>query len=144
MTRTCTVCNHKDIDEINRRLISGDSIVGIARVYAVSEDALWRHKEKHISDLLSKSNDLKAELGNQTLAEIRSLKTRAMEILIQAQEAGDLKTALLGIREARGCLELVFKAEGRIQEQSINVKQQQQQIKFKVSFSDPLPSKFEE
>jgi hypothetical protein len=34
----------------------------------------------------------------------------------------------MGIREARGCLELMFKAEGRIQEQSINVNLQQTNI----------------
>jgi hypothetical protein len=74
-----------------------------------------------LPELLSKSGDLKAELtsdqGNDTLAEVRALKTRAMEILEQAQRAGDLRTALLGIREARGCLELSLKAEGRISSQ---------------------------
>jgi hypothetical protein len=34
----------------------------------------------------------------------------------------------MGIREARGCLELMFKAEGRIQERSINVNLQQVSI----------------
>jgi hypothetical protein len=74
-----------------------------------------------LPELLSKSGYLKAELtsdqGNDTLEEVRALKTRAMEILEQAQRAGDLRTALLGIREARGCLELSLKAEGRISPQ---------------------------
>lgn len=51
--------------------------------------------------------------GNNTLAEVRSLKGRAMEISQQAQDAGDRKTALLGIREARLCL----KAESRFTSQ---------------------------
>ena len=41
---------------------------------------------------------------------------RALEILEEAQSAGDLKTALLGIREARGCLELCMKAEGQLKD----------------------------
>ena len=43
--------------------------------------------------------------------------------LEQAQRAGDLRTALLGIREARSCLELCLKGEGRInaQKSQINV-----------------------
>jgi len=118
MSRPCTVCNHKDVEEINRLLLSGTSFRDIAGQFGLSKTAIARHKERHIPELLSKSTNLKAEVesfqGNQTLAEVRELKVRAMEILEQAQRAGDLKTALLGIREARGCLELCMKAEDRI------------------------------
>ena len=120
MGRTCTVCSHKDIDEINRLLLCSDSLRAIARQFGLSKDALARHKESHIPELLSKSSDLKAEVesaqGNQTLAEVRELKVTALDILEKAQSAGDLKTALLGIREARSCLELCMKAEGQIKD----------------------------
>ena len=120
MGRTCTVCSHKDLDEINRLLLCSDSYRDIARQFGLSKDALARHKESHIPELLSKSSDLKAEVesiqGNQTLAEVRELKVKALDILAEAQEAGDLKTALMGIREARSCLELCMKAEGQIKD----------------------------
>lgn len=120
MGRTCTVCSHKDLDEINRLLLCSDSLRDIARQFGLSKDALARHKESHIPELLSKSSDLKAEVesaqGNQTLAEVRELKVTALDILEKAQSAGDLKTALLGIREARSCLELCMKAEGQIKD----------------------------
>ena len=120
MGRTCTVCSHKDVDEINRLLLCSDSLRAIARQFGLSKDALSRHKESHIPELLSKSADLKAEVestqGNQTLAEVRELKVTALEILAVAQGAGDLKTALMGIREARSCLELCMKAEGQIKD----------------------------
>lgn len=120
MGRICTVCVHKDLDEINRLLLCSDSYRDIARRFNLSKDALARHKESHIPELLSKSSNLKAEVestqGNQTLAEVRELKVRALEILEDAQGAGDLKTALMGIREARGCLELCLKAEGQIKD----------------------------
>ena len=120
MGRICTVCVHKDLDEINRLLLCSDSYRDIARQFNLSKDALARHKESHIPELLSKSSNLKAEVestqGNQTLAEVRELKVRALEILEDAQGAGDLKTALMGIREARGCLELCLKAEGQIKD----------------------------
>ena len=120
MGRPCTVCSHKDVDEINSLLLCSDSYRDIARQFALSKDALARHKESHIPELLSKSADLKAEVestqGNQTLAEVRELKVTALEILAVAQGAGDLKTALMGIREARSCLELCMKAEGQIKD----------------------------
>lgn len=120
MGRPCTVCSHKDVDEINSLLLCSDSYRDIARQFGLSKDALSRHKESHIPELLSKSADLKAEVestqGNQTLAEVRELKVTALEILAVAQGAGDLKTALMGIREARSCLELCMKAEGQIKD----------------------------
>ena len=120
MGRPCTVCSHKDVDEINSLLLCSDSLRDIARQFGLSKDALSRHKESHIPELLSKSTDLKAEVestqGNQTLAEVRELKVTALEILAVAQGAGDLKTALMGIREARSCLELCMKAEGQIKD----------------------------
>jgi len=120
MPRPCTVCSHKDVDEINRLLLCSDSYRDIARQFGLSKDAVARHKESHIAGLLSKSTELKAEVestqGTQTLAEVRELKARALEILDEAQGAGDLKTALLGIREARSCLELYMKAEGQIKD----------------------------
>ena len=125
MGRTCAVCGHKDLDEINRLLLSGTSFRDIAGQFDLSKTALARHKASHIHELLSKSSDLKAEVestqGNQTLAEVRELKVRALEILEEAQGAGDLKTALLGIREARSCLELCMKAEGQIKDTQINI-----------------------
>ena len=120
MGRTCTVCSHKDVDEINRLLLSGTSFRDIAGQFDLSKTALARHKESHIPELLSKSSDLKAEVesiqGNQTLVEVRELKVKALDILGKAERAGDLKTALLGIREARSCLELCMKAEGQIKD----------------------------
>jgi hypothetical protein len=45
-----------------------------------------------------------------------------MGILQKAEESGDLKTALLGIREARGCLELLAKVEGQLSDRpQINI-----------------------
>lgn len=114
---------------IIKRLASGEEYSGIVRDYPdLKWDDLDYYVKNKLPEVLSKSDDLKAELeedqGNDTLTDVRSLKAKAMEILTQAQGAGDLKTALLGIREARGCLETLLKAEGRIQEQNINLVQQ--------------------
>ena len=60
--------------------------------------------------------------GSDILTEVRDLKVRALGILEVAQSSGDLKIALLGIREARSCLELCMKAEGQIDDRpQINI-----------------------
>ncbi|MCG0276725.1 MAG: hypothetical protein L5655_11355, partial [Thermosediminibacteraceae bacterium] len=50
------------------------------------------------------------------------LRDRALRILEKAEQAGKLKTALDGIKEARECLELLAKLQGELaQEGTINI-----------------------
>jgi hypothetical protein len=115
MGRQCTVCSHKDVEKINKRLARNEVFRTIADDTGLSETALKRHKAEHIPDALTKAEDIKdvAE-ANTLLEDIKSLRERATGILDRAERSGDLKTALLGIREARGCLELLAKVEGQI------------------------------
>ena len=117
MPRRCTVCGHAQAQEIDRRLVRGESIAGIARDFAVSEDALKRHFENHTVKTLSTSPTT-AEMtqADDLLSQAKALQTEAQDILGEARAAGDLKTALMGIGKARDCLELLFKVEGRLQD----------------------------
>lgn len=122
MGRKSKIENHPNSKIIITRLASGEEYSKIVEDFPdIRYQDLDYYKQKKLPDVLSKSNDLKIEVeeirGTQTLAEVRALKTRALGILEEAQKAGDLKTALLGIREARGCLELCMKAEGQIDKQ---------------------------
>jgi hypothetical protein len=114
---------------IIKRLASGEQNSGILPDFpGITGDDLDYYRENKLDKVLSKSPELKAEIegdqGNDTLAEVRALKVKAVDILTRAEGAGDLKTALLGIREARGCLDSILKAEGRIQDQTITVNTQ--------------------
>ena len=48
MPRPCTVCTHKDIEEINKRLLGGEIYRTIADDTGLSETSLKRHKSEHI------------------------------------------------------------------------------------------------
>jgi len=121
MGRKSKIESHPNSKIIITRLASGEEYSKIIEDFP---DIRWQdldyYKQKKLPKLLSKSNDLKAEVesvkGTDTLAEVRSLKVKALDILEEAQTAGDLKTALMGIREARGCLEICLKAEGQIKD----------------------------
>jgi len=53
---------------------------------------------------------------------VRDLQTRALNILSKTEEAEDWRAATGAIREARGCLELLGKLAGELQEgQTVNV-----------------------
>ena len=124
MGRKSKIESHPNSKTIITRLASGEEYSKIVEDFPdIRYQDLDYYAENKLPELISKSKDLKSEVesiqGGGALAEVRSLKAQALEILQKAQDTGDLKTALLGIREARSCLELVFKAEGRIQEQPI-------------------------
>jgi len=129
MGRKSKIEAHPQSEEIIRRLASGEEYSEIVRDFpGLKWDDLDYYQKKKLPVILSKSTELKEDIsksvelkaeaesirGNDTLAEVRTLKARAIEILGQAQQAGDLKTALMGIREARSCLELCMKAEGQL------------------------------
>jgi hypothetical protein len=57
--------------------------------------------------------------ADELLAEVRNLQSRAYGILDKAESAGDLRTALGAIREARGNLELLAKLLGELDERPV-------------------------
>ena len=123
MTRTCTVCNHKDVDEINKRLISGESYRSIAKQFEASESAVYRHKESHIPELLSKSNDIKEIVNaDSLLLKLQEEAVFVRDMRDSAKEGGDIELALKAVDRALKCIELYAKVQGLIQDQpTINI-----------------------
>ncbi|MCF6096778.1 hypothetical protein L1766_07175 [Thermovorax subterraneus] len=123
MPRKCTICEHPKKEEINEMLVKGESLRNIAKHFSVNFTALYRHKEKHLPAELIKSHEAQEVAQASTLLEqITDLRDRALRILEKAEKAGKLKTALEGIKEARGCLELLAKLQGELaQEGTINI-----------------------
>ena len=53
---------------------------------------------------------------------MQALQEKALALLTKAEQSGDLRTALQGVREARGCLELKARLEGELKDgQTVNV-----------------------
>jgi hypothetical protein len=119
--RKSKIESYPDWRKIVKRLASGEEYSNIVQDYP---ELTWfdldYYAKNKLHKIISKSEDLKSEVesiqGTDTLAEVRELKVRALNILEEAQSSGDLKTALMGIREARGCLETCLKAEGQIKD----------------------------
>jgi hypothetical protein len=131
MPRTCTVCAHPERHAIDLALVNGQPCRSIASRYVtIGRMALERHKAAHLPvklvhadaaadlaeacDLLSQVRDL--------LSQVRDLQTSALRMLQKAEKAGDLRTALGAIREARSNLELLAKLTGELDDRAqINV-----------------------
>lgn len=129
MARTCTICQHPDREAIDKALLAGKlSNRRIAAQCDVSEIALRRHVAAgHIPKQLAKAQEANEVAKADTLlAQVGALRDKALAILDKAERAGDLKTALQGVREAKGCLELLARLQGQLlEQQAIHLKIEQ-------------------
>jgi len=120
--RICTVCSHPEHEAINQSILGGESNRRIATQFGITESAIRRHKP-HIPQTMAKAQDAaEAAHADDLLWQVKDLQCRALDILKQAENGGDLKTALTAIREARANLELLAKLSGELQEnQTVNI-----------------------
>lgn len=117
MPRVCAVCDHPEREAIDRALARGESVSRCAALFRVSPDSLERHKTNHLPQAVVKAQAAREiAQGNDLLKEVRALRSKAVALLLKAEEKGDLRTALSGIREARGCLELLARLLGELDE----------------------------
>jgi len=123
MSQRCSICLHPERAEIDKAIIKRVSNRAIASQYGMSTASVQRHKTAHIPKDLVIAKDAKdvAEAGN-LLSELTDLKDRTERILAKCEQAGDLRTALLGIKELRNCVELLLKVSGELQPaQTVNI-----------------------
>jgi hypothetical protein len=120
MPRRCTVCEHPEREEIDRALVGDASNRSVASLYDVSEAAVRRHKAKHLPTKLAKAHKVEeVARADELLRQVRSLQSKTLNILLQAESAGDLRTALSAVREARGNVELLAKLSGELDESPV-------------------------
>ena len=117
MPRSCTVCEHPKRVEVDRALVGGASNRSVASLRDVSEAAVRRHKGNHLpAKLVMAEKAVEMAEANSLLDQLGDLQRRVLAILDKAEEAGELRTALSAIREARGNLELLAKLLGELDE----------------------------
>lgn len=123
MSRVCTVCTHADLQEINRQLVCGEPIADVARKYALSWDAVDRHRKNHLPDALVASPSAEeVTQADNLLAQIEQYKTEINEMKDEARAGGNLDLALKAIDRALKAIELQSKVQGLIDKQpQVNV-----------------------
>ncbi len=118
MPRSCPICDHEDLDEINAALASNERIRTIAERWSVRKTALMRHRNEHLPFSAIEAKEAEAEEAEEAeedapaedlLDQVRDLQESALATLEEAEEAEELNAALRAIREAKGNLELMTK-----------------------------------
>ncbi len=112
--RRCKICRCENVQEVNKMLIDGEKLQTIAGKFGFHVSSLSRHKQ-HIPDKLraiATFNELQE--GASLLHKIEALLQRAEGLLDQAEDSGDMRTAISAVREVRAVLELFGKASGEL------------------------------
>ena len=119
MPRTCTVCAHAERAAVDRALVAGAPLRDIAGQHRLAKSAVARHKADHLPAALAKAKEAQTVAdADDLLRQAGALRTKAMSLLLKAEDAGDFRTALAGVREARGCLELLAKLLGELRDEA--------------------------
>jgi len=123
MPRVCTISTHSERAAIDTALLDNTPLRDIAGQYGVSKSALARYRNNRLPAALTHARDAEeSSHADGLLRQVRDLQARALTILDSAEAAGDLRTALAAIREARGNLELLARLMGELNDQAtVNV-----------------------
>jgi transposase-like protein len=120
MPRRCTVCDHPDRRSIDEALVTGAPYRSVAKRFGLSESAVYRHKSEHLPAHLLKAREAEeVAQADDLLEQVRHLQAHALDILERAEKAGDLRTALAAISQARGNLDLLGKLAGELDERPV-------------------------
>ena len=126
MPRSCPICDHEDLDEINAALASNERIRTIAERWSVRKTALMRHRNEHLPYSAIEAKEAEAKEAEEDapsddlLDQVRDLQERALATLEEAEEAEELNAAFRAIREVKGNLELMTDPLNELDERSVD------------------------
>ncbi len=124
MARTCSICSHPLRKEVDAALSeTGVVIARVASDFAVSPDALKRHRANHLLPERREALSNDPELASvDPLGEMRTLYHRMIGFLGRAEEADNWPAVRSFHAEARKDLELLAKLLGELDERpQVNV-----------------------
>jgi hypothetical protein len=118
MPRKCSLCIHDQREQIEQALLCGDSYRVVAQRFAISRDAVARHR-RHLPTALAHAKELKEVChGDSLLAQLRELTSEAQRLKATAEKAGDIRAALAAVRELCRIVELIAKLSGELDSRS--------------------------
>ncbi len=110
MPRKCSVCFHDQRAAIDRALVRGQAYRNVSERFGISLGALNRHSKEHLPRLLTDAAEEEGRLSaSSLLRELEGLKVDAERIGRQAEEDGDLSTALRAVGERRSLVAVALK-----------------------------------
>jgi hypothetical protein len=114
MPPTCKICRHAKRAAIDADLVDGVPYRDIARRFETSSAAIHRHKEHLPRTLVKAKAAAEVSRADALLAKVRKLESEARRIGRKAEEEGDLRCALVAVKELREIVELLARMLGEL------------------------------
>jgi len=109
----CSICRHENSASIDLSLATSVGVRKISTQFAVSEQALFRHKRAHLRPMLARRLEGREyQTTSSIVNRLESLYDRAIVLLDSADKGASLRDSAACIREVRGTLELIGKCLG--------------------------------
>jgi len=122
MPQPCKVCRHPARQDIDAALAEGVALREIQAHHGVSIDSLRRHAENHLPRTLVQAQAVaEAVAGDTLLDKITTLEGEARQLKDRAERAGDVRTALVAVRELCRIVELQARLVGELKDQQVNI-----------------------
>jgi hypothetical protein len=134
MGRKCTVCQHPDIAEIDRKIIANDgSTLTIARLFGLGDDAVARHRS-HIKTAIKNAQVLK-NTGFQELT--KSIDRLVLKVEKHLSISAKSEVWFKESRELRNWVALRAKLAGKFVKDDAEGAQRREGDKYVISFVAP-------
>lgn len=134
MPRQSIIDNHPDLKEIEKAILSGESVREIAKRYSVPKSSVQRYKTDRIGaglrDVIRDNRDKLAEsrkqersikTGQGILEQIEDLQREAMDILTTTKKEGKYHNALDAIGKLTKLIELQGKLLGELRDDEVRI-----------------------
>ena len=107
MPRVCTACAHPARETLDRALVRGEPKRQIAARHGLAESALGRHARAHLPRALVSAEEVRASASaDALLRESLAMQAKALDLMARAEAEGDVRGAIVALKEARECVEL--------------------------------------
>jgi len=125
MSLPCRICSSRAVDDVNSALVGGASVRVVARRFGFSRSGTDRHARKCLPRALAAYSVPQQTLGD----ELRGLWAEATRLKDRAEATGDLRAALVGLKQLAELLELRLRA--------LPPPRPQKQVEICVRYEDP-------
>lgn len=115
MPPTCTVCRSVQRQEIEEALLAGEPLRNIAKRTGTSPATLLRHRPHIAAAVVRRAEESDRDRAADLLAKARDLEREARRLGLKAERDGDVRAALLAVRERGRLLELTARLLGLFQ-----------------------------
>ena len=110
MPQTCTICRHAEREQIDADIVTGTPYRRIAARFGASATSLRRHRCHLAAEVVHAAETSGHERGTSLLEKIHAMEAEAQRLGKKAESEGDLRAALLALRE----LGRAFELQGRM------------------------------